>query len=233
MYNAQTDGIKVADSASYPGDKLITSGFHMAITELSATGLLEVTQSATAPGSPSLNQLWYKPDTGLATSSEPEGDGALYRWNGASWMPMTPLQFARYVTHLADLKALPANAAGWLRNDGSGNLSWDANALSTLEMVDASGNITLNGNYDCIDISLSGNIVLNALSNFPKNKPMLVRLRQPADTPRTISLNTTVIKKGAIDFTVSTDTNAIDILGLVCRAENAIAEVCMFNRGVE
>lgn len=233
MLNTLTDGLKVSNSDEYPGDVLLTTANHVLLLGLAQAGLINFTQSATAPASPSTNQIWYKPDTGLAAGNAPQGNAAIFRWNGASWDAMTPTHFANYLATLAGLRPLPGNAAGLLRNDGAGGLSWDANALSTQELVNQTGNITLSGQFDVVDLTLSGNITLNALSSFPKNKPMFVRIRQPAATPRTISLNTTVFKKGAIDFVPSTTVNAIDVIGLICRSADAVAEICMFNRGVQ
>lgn len=233
MYNAKTHGKRITTDAKYPSDDLITTGFHTILLEMAAIGAIAFTQAADAPNAPTLNQLWYKPDTGLTANDAPSGNANFYRWDGLTWQVFTPTQFADYIAICGSLQKLPSNSPGFLRNDGDGALSWDATGLNTLELVNQSGNIVLDGTRDVIDITAIGNITLNGLINFPKNKPMLVRLRQDATGGRAYALNSTVFKVGAIDFDPSTGANDIDIIGIICRAENAVAELCLFNKGVD
>lgn len=233
MYNAKTHGKRITTDGKYPSDDLITTGFHTVLLELAAIGALTFTQSATPPNSPTINQLWYKPDTGLALLDAPQADANFYRWDGTTWQIFTPTQFAEYIAIHASLTKLPPNGPGHLKNDGNGALSWDATGLNTLEIVGASGNIVLDGTFDVVDITATGNVVLNGMINWPKNKPMLVRLRQDGTGSRAFSLNATFFKVGAISFVPSTGANDIDIIGLVCRAANAVSELCLFNKGVD
>lgn len=126
---------------------------------------------------------------------------------------------------------LPANAPGFLKNNGSGTLSWDAGDLLTVTNASANGNITLDGAYDVTDLTLVGAITLNAVTNMVNNRPHFVRLRQDATGSRAISINSNVFKAGQVTISASTAATQIDILGLMCRG-GTIMEVIFWNKGV-
>lgn len=194
------------------------------IRSLAAFGAIKLTRSANQPVTPAKWDFWITPGV-LAGSVITSGN--LKVWSGAQWLDVTPALFAAAVVG----KHFPADAAGVLANDGSGTLSWLSTNLSVNTVANASGNITLDGNYDVSDLTLTGNVTLNAMSNFTANRPHFVRLRQDGVGGRTISLNVAVFKAGAITLSPSSSAGAIDIMGLMART-TALAELTMWNRGV-
>lgn len=132
----------------------------------------------------------------------------------------------------SDAFSLPADAPGYLLNDGAGGLSWDAGDLRVNTVASATGNITLDGDYDITDLTLTGNITLNAVTNMHANRPHFVRFRQNGTGSRTISLNSSVFKIGAISMSASTAASAIDVMGIMMRT-TAIGEIVMWNKGVQ
>lgn len=101
-YDALLSQHQYSDAASNPTPTGSTNGLNILLKQMAAAGVIAYTEAATAPGAPVLNDLWFKPDTGLAAGTPPAGDAQLSRYDGAAWQAMTREQFAALMVSLTE-----------------------------------------------------------------------------------------------------------------------------------
>lgn len=224
-----------------PGEetKQIFEPREMVFRALAAYSAIKAVRDPEQPQTPTKWLVWIKPAV-FDTQADVINSANIRIWNGAAWVDLTPAIFARAIIELGWGCELPADAAGYLHNDGAGHFTWEAivggggggsAALTVNTIANATGNITLDGSYDVTDLTLVGNVTVNALANFTANRPHFVRFRQDGTGGRTIGINTGVVHPGAVVVAASAGAGQIDIMGVIGRT-NAIAEVCLFNKGV-
>lgn len=199
------------------------------VRAISAFNFLSASRSANEPNAPSKWDFWITPAVLSPGGALSKSNVKVF--NGAGFVDVTPTLFARAIVEKGGGRSLPDDALGFLRNDGAGGLSWDNGSGLVNTILNASGNIAIDGAYDITDLTLVNNVTLNALSGFPPNKPHLVRIRQGVGG-FVVSLNAAVFKLGILTPTWSTGGGAIDVMGFVSRT-GAVAEVVMQNKGVQ
>ena len=95
-----SSGLALYTDAGYPDHTVVTSAENLLLKAMAAVGMIGFTESATTPVSPSRNDIWFKPDTGLAAAGAPAGDATYQRYNGSTWETLTPGLWADYILEL-------------------------------------------------------------------------------------------------------------------------------------
>jgi hypothetical protein len=91
-YTRATDFVGLMRAVTGGVQKAEMPGLDFLISGLSASGLVNVSISATAPVANQATTMWFQPATPSYSA-----EGVLYLWNGAAYVAATPALFNDYL----------------------------------------------------------------------------------------------------------------------------------------
>ncbi len=210
----------------------------------------DATAKAAVIGATSIDAL-ADVDTTTATPT----NGQTLVWNGANWVPGASAPGSNAVTNAmlatAPPNTLKGNNAVVTGNEGDLTASQALGVLATIATGDANlkalatklsssvgvvanaaatGSISLDLSAgDVFDLTTTGNITLNALTNGTDGKAFIVRIHYSGT--HTVSLNASAFNHGVASIAYTSAATKSDDLVYVYRSATAKAELIGFNTG--